>query len=176
MENIEMGRFIARLRKEKGLTQAELAGQLNLTDKAVSKWERGLSAPDIGTLEPLAGALGVSVAELLHGERMEPMVPISQVDGLVAEVARYQGELHRQRVLRGIALVVLGLILVGLALAGYLNRNLLPLLLISRANTDGPTAVFVTGGRGEFAQIAMLATGVVGVFLVRLGILTAASE
>ena len=69
MDNEKMGAFIARLRKEKGITQRELAARLNITDKAVSKWERSLSLPDIALLVPLAQELGVSVGELLEGEK-----------------------------------------------------------------------------------------------------------
>ena len=69
MDNEKMGAFIAELRKEKGMTQRELAAKLNITDKAVSKWERCLSLPDIALLAPLAQELGVSVGELLEGER-----------------------------------------------------------------------------------------------------------
>ena len=69
MDNEKMGAFIAGLRKEKGMTQRELAAKLNITDKAVSKWERGLSLPDIALLTPLAQELGVSVGELLEGEK-----------------------------------------------------------------------------------------------------------
>ena len=69
MDNEKMGTFIAELRKEKGMTQRELAAKLNITDKAVSKWERCLSLPDIALLTPLAQELGVSVGELLAGEK-----------------------------------------------------------------------------------------------------------
>ncbi len=69
MDNIKFGKFIAELRKEKNMTQKELAESLNLTDKAVSKWERGLSFPDITILEPLAKNLGVDISELLNCER-----------------------------------------------------------------------------------------------------------
>ena len=69
MNNEKMGAFIAELRKEKQMTQRELAAKLNITDKAVSKWERGLSLPDIALLTPLAQELGVSVGELLEGEK-----------------------------------------------------------------------------------------------------------
>lgn len=53
MDNQKLGIFITELRKEKGLTQAQLAQKLNVTDKAVSKWERGVGFPDIKLLEPL---------------------------------------------------------------------------------------------------------------------------
>lgn len=64
------GSFVAELRREKGMTQRQLAEKLFLSNKAVSKWENGLGMPDIGVLEPLAQALGVSVTELLRGERI----------------------------------------------------------------------------------------------------------
>ena len=62
MEAKELGLFIVRLRKENQITQAELAKRLNVTGKAVSRWERGLGFPDINTLEPLADALSSSSA------------------------------------------------------------------------------------------------------------------
>ena len=65
------GSFLVRLRREKGMTQKELAACLYVSDKAVSKWERGLSVPDISLLVPLAEQLNVTVSELLQGRRME---------------------------------------------------------------------------------------------------------
>ena len=61
MDNQKLGIFITELRKEKGLTQAQLAQKLNVTDKAVSKWERGVGFPDIKLLEPLADVLDLSL-------------------------------------------------------------------------------------------------------------------
>lgn len=69
MENGKMGPFIRRLRKERGMTQKELAAALGVTDKAVSKWELGASLPDVALLLPLAERLGVSATELLAGVR-----------------------------------------------------------------------------------------------------------
>lgn len=60
--------MLRQLRSERGLTQAALAEQLGVTDKAVSKWETGRGLPDISLIDPLAAALGCSVAELLCGE------------------------------------------------------------------------------------------------------------
>ena len=60
------GAFLAQVRRAQGLTQAELAEQLHVTDKAVSRWERGVGLPDINTLEPLADAPGLSLADLMH--------------------------------------------------------------------------------------------------------------
>lgn len=69
MDENKIGRFIAELRKEKKITQKDLAAQLHITDKAVSKWERGLSCPDISLLTSLADILGVTTSELLNGKR-----------------------------------------------------------------------------------------------------------
>lgn len=67
----EFGAFVAELRTGKGFTQRELAERLFVSDKAVSKWERGLSLPDVSMLMPLSELLGVTVTELLEGRRME---------------------------------------------------------------------------------------------------------
>lgn len=65
------GAFLSERRKQKGYTQKQLAGRLFVSDKAVSKWERGLSMPDITLLIPLADILEVSVTELLEGRQIE---------------------------------------------------------------------------------------------------------
>lgn len=69
MDREQMGRFISECRRELGLTQQELAEQLHVTNKAVSKWERGLSYPDVTLMEPLASALGLRIEELMACRR-----------------------------------------------------------------------------------------------------------
>ena len=69
MDQEKIGKFIATLRKEKGLTQQELAEKLGITKNAVSKWERGLGLMDMSLLKPLSEILDVSVTEILNGER-----------------------------------------------------------------------------------------------------------
>ena len=61
------GTFIRTLRKEKNLTQKELGSRLHLTDKAISKWERGQTLPDITMIEKIAEELGVTTLELMQG-------------------------------------------------------------------------------------------------------------
>ena len=75
MEHENMGALIRQLRKDRGMTQKDLAERLNVTDKAVSKWERELSLPDVALLLPLAETLGVTVTELLGGQRA-PEAPL----------------------------------------------------------------------------------------------------
>ena len=65
MSNKSIGEMISSLRKEKGMTQNDLAEKMNVTDKAVSKWERDLSFPDVNTIPKLAGLFHVTVDELM---------------------------------------------------------------------------------------------------------------
>ena len=68
MNQIKIGKFIAECRKNKGLTQKQLADKLNITDRAVSKWETGRSLPDVMIMLDLCGELDISVNDLLNGE------------------------------------------------------------------------------------------------------------
>lgn len=74
MANKSIGKIISTLRKEKGLTQKELADKLNITDKAVSKWERDIAFPDTATIPKLAEILEVSVEELMNAKA----IPVSE--------------------------------------------------------------------------------------------------
>lgn len=103
MEAKQFGQFIAGIRKEKKMTQAELAQQIHVTDKAVSRWERGLGFPDIQTLEPLAQALGITVLELMRSEKKETEEQDQQPEerrytqGEVAEMLQKAGDISRQQ-------------------------------------------------------------------------------
>ena len=103
MEAKKFGQFIAGIRKEKKMTQAELAGKIHVTDKAISRWERGLGFPNIQTLEPLAQALGISVLELMRSERQETEKQDQQPEefrytqGEVAEMLQNAGDISRQQ-------------------------------------------------------------------------------
>lgn len=77
MDNRKTGALIASRRQELRLTQKELANRLNVSDRTVSKWERGAGFPDVSLLEPLADALGLSVLEVFHGQRKAPEERIS---------------------------------------------------------------------------------------------------
>ena len=71
MDRNKTGALIAQIRKERNMTQKELADKLHVSDRAVSKWERGAGFPDVSLLEPLAKTLGLQVLDLLRGERTE---------------------------------------------------------------------------------------------------------
>lgn len=100
MDNVKFGAFLAQCRKNKGWTQKDLAEHLNVTDKAVSKWERGLGFPDIKLIEPLAGLLEVSVLELMRSESIEeeqrPADCGPEVASGMADLADWQQKVERR--------------------------------------------------------------------------------
>ena len=79
MANKTLGEMISSLRKEKNMTQNDLAEKMNVTDKAVSKWERNLSCPDVNSIPKLAEILGVSVEELLNAQTKQDDNKIDEI-------------------------------------------------------------------------------------------------
>ena len=96
MDAQKFGAFIAQCRKEKSMTQSELAAKIMVTDKAVSRWERGKGFPDINLLLPLAEALEVSVLELVHSERQKDKVQLSQDDTIIVHLMGNAVEMNKQ--------------------------------------------------------------------------------
>ena len=115
-----LGTMIAELRKQQGMTQLELAEKMGVTDKAVSKWERDLSCPDINSVPTLAEILGVSVEELMQSKK-EADTPVSKM----AEIMEIAPKAIAMAM--GVAVVVLsaldelpvnsGMIMLGIGLA-----------------------------------------------------------
>lgn len=103
-----LGKLIADTRKQQGMTQLDLAQKVGVTDKAVSKWERDLSCPDINTLPLLAETLGLSVEELLQGKSAK-----KPADSKIGELI--------DTILRAVALAM------GVAVAALCTLNALPL-------------------------------------------------
>ena len=115
MEKKTIGQFIAVLRKANGLTQQDLADRLNVSNKAVSRWERDESAPDITLIPALAEILGVTCDELLKGERITYSGQVEKKDVKVEKQVKalIQREISKYRTLMWIALalVVIGFVL-----------------------------------------------------------------
>ena len=88
MNQIKIGRFIAECRKQNNLTQMQLAEKLNITDKAVSKWERGIAMPDSSIMLELCDILGISVNELLSGEKINMEINNQKNEQLLLEMAK----------------------------------------------------------------------------------------
>ena len=113
MDATRFGLFVAEMRKENHMTQAELATKIKVTDKAVSRWERGLGFPDINSLEPLAEALGVSVLELMKSEKIvETNIQCGDADIIVTDTikaAEHQKQVEQQQEKR-IILISIGVV------------------------------------------------------------------
>ena len=88
MNQIKIGKFIAECRKTKNLTQMQLAETLNITDRAVSKWERGLALPDSSIMLTLCNILGITVNDLLNGEKVDMDNYTSELESKVIELVR----------------------------------------------------------------------------------------
>ena len=82
MDCVKLGQLILQLRKEKGLTQREIAAQLNISNKTVSKWECGKGAPDVSLWEGLSAILGADILKLLQGELNPNHVDTGKIDNI----------------------------------------------------------------------------------------------
>lgn len=92
MNQEKIGKFIAYCRKEKNMTQEELAQKLHLTDKAISKWKNGRCLPDLSILEPLSKTLDVSINEILSGEKIKEEELKDHTDKNIIDVVNYSDE------------------------------------------------------------------------------------
>ena len=90
MDLIKIGKFIASCRKDKNITQEQLAEKLYITDRAVSKWERGLSLPDADKMLDLCNILDINVNELLNGEKIDMKDYEKKTEELLLELARQE--------------------------------------------------------------------------------------
>lgn len=117
MDAVKTGGLIVQARKEKELTQKDLAERLHVSTQAVSKWERGLNCPDIALLEPLAEALELTVTELLSGQRGEEPKEEVVRDSLRFGENQLRPKIRRWRWLFLGAALLLAAVLAG---AGYL--------------------------------------------------------
>ncbi len=102
MEPTRIGRFIAERRKALGLTQRQLAEQLSVSDKAISKWETGRGLPEVSLMLPLCAALGITVNDLLSGERVGEGDYRKKAEENMMELVRENAQ-NRQRFLQSIA-------------------------------------------------------------------------
>lgn len=123
MDNKKTGMFIAQCRKSINISQKQLAEKLNVTDKAVSKWETGNGAPDISILTKLAGELNVSVVELLDGEYAKETNKNEQTEKIVVEALK---KAKKERVKTAISIFVSLAILftlINVVVYGYWGRR-----------------------------------------------------
>lgn len=146
MDAEKTGLFIAKLRKERGLTQRELADKIGVTDKAISKWERGHGFPDVAILETLSNELGVTIAELISGERATPETAAAQSNSALVETLLYVKRMSRKTV--GTLIIIFGACLLGSprVFAGFY----LPLYVMGIIVTAG--GIFMLVSKKSFAN------------------------
>ena len=96
MDQLKIGKFIADCRKEKKLTQMQLAEKLGITDKAVSKWERGIALPDSSIMLDVCKILGISVNELLSGEKINMEEQSKKAEELLLDFKRKEERLRKK--------------------------------------------------------------------------------
>lgn len=111
MNNVKTGNLIKQLRKEKGLTQKDLAEQLGITDKAISKWERGLSSPDIALLEELSQILDITVLELIKGKRLKKEITNKDIIETI-KYSRKSALKDIKKIYKAFSCVIIGLIII----------------------------------------------------------------
>ncbi len=104
MNQVKIGKFIAECRKNKKMTQAELAEKLNITDRAISKWETGKGMPDTSIMLDLCNELGITVNELLSGEMIEMKNYNEKAEQNLLEITKQKEEADK-RLLRAEILI-----------------------------------------------------------------------
>lgn len=124
----EIGLFISKKRKELNMTQKELSDKLNVTDKAVSKWERGLGCPDISILEVLSNILGVSILELLKGRNIEgKVIPVVEADDYLKNTINYSKKSLNKKILDLLTIIIIGItsfiVIININHIMYLNKE-----------------------------------------------------
>ena len=96
MDQIKIGRFISKKRKEKNITQSELAEKLGISDRAVSKWENGLCMPDAGNIPELCKILDITINDLFSGEVVDMKEKEKKLEENLLELARQKEEKDKQ--------------------------------------------------------------------------------
>lgn len=106
MNQQEIGKFIAKCRKEKNLTQIQLAEKLGVTDKSISRWENGKTMPDMSLYEPLCQILDIHISELLYAKRMTNSDKIEYSDNLALSILKTKSKIETFSIFTEILIVV----------------------------------------------------------------------
>jgi len=122
MDKIKIGEFISDCRKEKGLTQEQLAEKLGVSSKSISRWENGNTLPDYSLLKDLCNELDININELLSGEKIKENDYINKSEENLVNLRKQIDE--RKKVLTIISYVILSIIIIAFILNIILNRML----------------------------------------------------
>lgn len=112
MNQLVIGKFISQKRKEKNITQAQLAEKIGVSNKTISKWETGKCMPDYNVIEDLCKELDITISELMDGEETEEKSVRTYDEEQILDLLRRTQELEKQKnLLYGILLIVMGIAL-----------------------------------------------------------------
>lgn len=148
MNPLTTGKFISKKRKEKNLTQEQLAEKLGVSNKTISKWETGKCMPDYGVVKSLCDELEITVAELMDGEETEEKSVRAYDEEQIMDLLRRTQELERQKnLLYGILLIVMGIALQALShtFGGSNVKDFLSGLLLGISIAEMLVGVYVVG-------------------------------
>ena len=152
MDLVKIGQYIAGKRKALDLTQRELAEKLGMSDKSVSKWERGICLPDVSVFEELCGLLGISLNEFLAGEDLREENLILRSEENIIGVAR-DGKRKQKRLKRVILLLVTAVLLAVSFLASLLlcpEETKSSIVPVDRESTEMKTVELLAGADGAY--------------------------
>lgn len=147
MDQLAIGKFIALKRKEKNLTQEQLAEQLNISNKTVSKWETGKCMPDYSVIKNLCEVLEITIFELMDGEEEKESIRAYDEEQTLELLRRVQ-ELERQKnTLHGMLLIVMGIAMLAIAqtLGGSAVRDFFAGLFLGMSIAEMLVGVYVVG-------------------------------
>lgn len=112
MDQIKIGKFIAKLRKSKNMTQEQLGEKLSVSFKTISKWENGRGMPELSTLKPLSEELGISINELLSGEKIEKEIYQERLEENIINTIDYTNKkIENRNNLIGLILIAFGVLI-----------------------------------------------------------------
>lgn len=153
MDLIKIGKYIAAKRKDLGLTQKQVAEKIGMSDKSVSKWERGICLPDVSVYFELCEILGISIQEFLAGEDISQENLMKKADDTIIEVTR--DSKYRIRNLKGVIVVLAviaaaALAVLGILLYRYSSQHENYISAADQNSVERKTAELLSGTEGAF--------------------------
>ena len=133
MDQVKIGKFISELRKERKLTQEQLAEKLGVSQKSVSRWETGKNMPDMSLLKGLSSELGITVSELLDGERS--LAEGKSADEAINQIINYSMKTKREQIFSKqdvdfISGVIAALVVIILGISAFAGMQTIPLVVL----------------------------------------------
>ena len=133
MDQVKIGKFISELRKERKLTQEQLAEKLGVSQKSVSRWETGKNMPDMSLLQGLSSELGITVSELLDGERS--LAEGKSADEAINQIINYSMKTKREQIFSKqdvdfISGVIAALVVIILGISAFAGMQTIPLVVL----------------------------------------------